>query len=65
VPSDPLKNALFREAARQRLSCIHAGTCDPVHDAEVRAFDRMLVKVPEHTWGVAQSWFLPESVGRD
>ena len=23
----------------------------------MRAFDRLLVKVPEHTWGLAQSWF--------
>ena len=22
----------------------------------------LLVKVPEHTWGVAQSWFLPDYV---
>ena len=28
----------------------------------MRAFDRLLVKVPEHTWGVAQSWFLPDYV---
>lgn len=28
----------------------------------MRAFDRLLIKVPEHTWGVAQSWFLPDYV---
>ena len=28
----------------------------------MRAFDRLLVKVPEHTWGVAQGWFLPDYV---
>ena len=26
----------------------------------MRAFDRLLVKIPEHTWGVAQGWFLPD-----
>eukprot|EP01052_Picozoa_sp_SAG31_P022598 SAG31_NODE_1804_length_7234_cov_3.340855_5_plen_463_part_00 len=59
VPSDPLKNAQFREAARQRASCIVSGRCNPASPA-MRAFDRLLVKVPEHTWGVAQSWFLPD-----
>ena len=59
VPSDPLKNAQFREAARQRSACLASGACDAKHPA-MRAFDRLLVKVPEHTWGVAQSWFLPD-----
>lgn len=61
VPSDPLKNAQFREASRQRLACVESGSCD-VTSAAMRAFDRLLVKVPEHTWGVAQSWFLPDYV---
>ena len=39
VPSDPLKNAQFREASRQRLSCIQSGACDPTNPA-MRAFDR-------------------------
>ena len=68
VPSDPLKNALFREAARQRAACLAGGAeCAAAaaggggaeHPAMV-AFDRLLVKVPEHTWGVAQAWFLPD-----
>ena len=59
VPSDPLKNAQFREAARQRAACLSSGACDAEHPALV-AFDRLLVKVPEHTWGVAQGWFLPD-----
>ena len=50
VPSDPLKMALFREAARQRQACIAAGECDPGAPA-MRAFDRLLMKVSEHTWG--------------
>ena len=61
VPSDPLKNAQFREASRQRLACINSGVCNASSPA-MRAFDRLLVKVPEHTWGVAQSWFLPDYV---
>ena len=48
VPSDPLKNAMFREVARQRRGCVDEGACDPA-SAAMRAFDRLLVKVPEHT----------------
>jgi hypothetical protein len=72
VPSDPLKNAQFREAARQRAACLAGGSAECAagaggggdgggaeHPAMV-AFDRLLVKVPEHTWGVAQAWFLPD-----
>ena len=51
-PSDPLKNAQLREASRQRRACVDAGACDPASPA-MKAFDRMLMKVPEHTWGVA------------
>ena len=39
VPSDPLKNAQFREAGRQRAACIEASICDPTSPA-MRAFDR-------------------------
>ena len=45
VPSDPLKNALYREAVRQRSKCVSAGECDPSGDA-MRAFDRLMTKVP-------------------
>jgi hypothetical protein len=45
VPSDPLKNAMFREVSRQRLACVESGECDPM-SPEMRAFDRLLVKVP-------------------
>ena len=49
VPSDPLKNAQFREAARHRHACIAAGVCDRSSPA-MRAFDRLLVKVqPRHS----------------
>ena len=56
VPSDPLKNAQFREVARARDECVSSGACNTSAPA-MRDFDRLLVKVPEHTWGLAQSWF--------
>ena len=59
MSSDPLKTKQFREVSRLRLACIERGECRAT-DPAVKAFDRLLVKVPEHTWGVAQSWFLPD-----
>lgn len=44
IPSDPLKQALFREAARQRSACVSAGKCAP-SSAGMQAFDRLLIKV--------------------
>lgn len=50
VPSDPLKNAQFRALARHRRACLESGRCSP--DAkDMKRFERLLVKVPEHTWG--------------
>jgi hypothetical protein len=57
VPSDPLKNAMFREVDRQRAVCIGSGRCDAASGG-MRAFDRLLVKVPEHTWGIAGQIFM-------
>ena len=58
--SDPLKVAQFRAASRLRAAwCTSAGSkggaaattaCDPA-SAEMQAFDRLLTKVGEHTWG--------------
>ena len=59
VPSDPLKCAQFRAAGRVRDECVASGECDR-GSAAMKTFDRMLVKVPEHTWGLAQSWFIPD-----
>jgi len=59
VASDPLKNSQFRAASRLRLACVEGGECDTA-SAAMRAADRLLVKVPEHTWGVAMAWFLPD-----
>eukprot|EP00730_Choanoeca_flexa_P005701 TRINITY_DN12004_c0_g2_i1.p1 TRINITY_DN12004_c0_g2~~TRINITY_DN12004_c0_g2_i1.p1 ORF type:complete len:799 (+),score=141.55 TRINITY_DN12004_c0_g2_i1:145-2397(+) len=59
IASDPLKNAQFRRLSALRKTCIENGRCDPNNEA-MMAFDRLMVKVPEHTWGVAQTWFLPD-----
>ena len=48
---------LIREADRLRTTCIDSGRCD-LKTAGMRAFDRLMVKVPEHTWGVASQVFL-------
>lgn len=45
VPSDPLRNAMFKEVDRQRTVCVgSSGECD-VASPGMRAFDRLLVKV--------------------
>lgn len=59
MPSDPLKNAMFREISRQRTGCVISGKCDPT-SAAIIALDRLLVKVPEHTWGISTAWFLKD-----
>jgi hypothetical protein len=51
-PSDPLKNVHFREMSRVRAACVRDGACDPA-SATMRRFDRLLTKIPEHTWGYA------------
>ena len=48
-PSDPLKNVIFRELSRRRAACVLAGQCDP-EDEAMQRFDRLLTKIPEHTW---------------
>ena len=48
--SDPLKVAWYRSALRQRSACLEAGECDPSEPA-FKTFDRLLMKVSEHTWG--------------
>ena len=53
VPSDPFKNVKFRELSRHRRECIERGVCD-VADITMQRFDRLLTKIPEHTWGKTQ-----------
>jgi hypothetical protein len=48
-PSDPLKNSMLREVARQRAACVGSGVCN-VSAAGMMAFDRLLTKTYEHTW---------------
>ena len=46
----------FRELARARDECVGSGACNTSAPA-MRDFDRLLVKIPEHTWGLAQAYF--------
>jgi hypothetical protein len=50
--SDPLKVALFRSASRQRAMCMAAANCEPAASSlAFKDFERLLMKVGEHTWG--------------
>lgn len=53
VPSDSTKNVAFRESSRAYIECLAAGQCDPT-DPRIIGFMRMLIKMPEHTWGLPQ-----------
>ena len=56
-PSDPLKNVVFRELSRRRAACVSSGECN-VEDEAMQRFDRLLTKIPEHTWGEDTTWYL-------
>jgi hypothetical protein len=56
-PSDPLKNVVFREISRRRADCVDSGKCNP-EDPTFQRFDRLLTKIPEHTWGEDTTWYL-------
>ena len=64
-PSDPLKNIHFREISRLRRACIESrgrnARCEP-SSLTMRRFDRLLGKIPEHTWGADTTWYLPDNV---
>ncbi|KAF8062055.1 hypothetical protein HT031_004315 [Scenedesmus sp. PABB004] len=51
VASDPAKTADFRAASRARAACLADPAC-PSEGAAFANFTRLLLKVPEHTWGV-------------
>lgn len=55
-PSDPLKNVLFREISRRRADCVATGRCS-IEDLAMQRFDRLLTKIPEHTWGEDTTWY--------
>eukprot|EP00966_Prymnesium_polylepis_P196108 4544711-Prymnesium_polylepis.2 len=59
-PSDPLKNVHFREMSRLRSRCVGLGECDP-NSVTMRRFDRLLTKIPEHTWGEDTTWYLGDN----
>jgi hypothetical protein len=49
--ADPPKNAFFRTASREYSACLAAGQCSQ-SDPRIQGFSRMLMKQPEHTWGL-------------
>jgi hypothetical protein len=52
--ADPVKVALFRAASRHRARCVNTSSCDPpTSSPQFRTFERLLMKVGEHTWGWA------------
>lgn len=61
VGSAPQKHRLYREVFRRRADCIARGACDPTEASFVR-FDRLLLKVSEHTSGADISVYY--NVGR-
>jgi hypothetical protein len=65
VPSDPFKNQMFRELSRLRRACVERedDPCDPAQDSTMRRFDRLLTKIPEHTWGEDTTWYLSSYLG--
>lgn len=52
VPSDPVKMQQYREAGRALLDCIDAGGCNVSADSRLQHYARLLIKAPEHTWGL-------------
>lgn len=49
--SDPVKVARYRAASRARAACAAEGRCSSIDEPNIRAFDRLLLKISEHTWG--------------
>ena len=49
--TDPLKVAWYRAAARLRAACLAGGDCTADKEPRLADFDRLLIKVSEHTWG--------------
>lgn len=60
VQSDPLKVSQFRTILRLRSSCIQSHICDP-QDPQFKRFDRLLIKVAEHTWGLDVKTYLHDT----
>jgi hypothetical protein len=56
VASDPLKMAKYRIMARLRTECFASYQC--ADDERTRRFSVMLLKIPEHTWGISINSYL-------
>eukprot|EP00879_Flechtneria_rotunda_P010814 GHRR01011301.1.p1 GENE.GHRR01011301.1~~GHRR01011301.1.p1 ORF type:complete len:838 (+),score=278.05 GHRR01011301.1:406-2919(+) len=52
IASDPGKMADYRAVLRGRLACEQDPACN-TKSAAYKNFTRLLIKVPEHTWGVS------------
>ena len=46
--------------SRRRSKCVARGDCDP-SSAAMRRFDRLLTKIPEHTWWEDTTWYLGDN----
>ena len=55
TPADPVKMAWNRLASREYAACVRAQQCN-ASDPRVFGFLRMLMKVPEHTYGIPGLW---------
>ena len=49
--TDPKKSAYYRAASRVMGKCFETGACS-LHDSRVYESSRMMLKLPEHTWGL-------------
>jgi len=58
--ADSLKQTHFREIQRARLECINQNKCDP-EDVDFQRFDRLLIKVSEHTGSVDTGRYLKDT----
>jgi len=50
--ADPVKMAYYRTVSREYIKCLNNGQCDPMKDNRLALFLRMLLKLPEHTYGL-------------
>ncbi len=60
VGSDPLKVARFRELCRLRRAWLAEGRVQSA-DPAFQAFSRALLMIPEHTWGMDEKTYLPDT----
>jgi hypothetical protein len=49
--ADPIKVSRARAMYRARAACHEAGKCTEADEPNIRAFDRLMLKISEHTWG--------------